>query len=62
MGEKSESDSVELLGSIPRQGFQTTFTSPQFYSFAFAEAISVDGSSLKNSTVVNVVMVCSRIK
>lgn len=55
-GKKSESDSVALLGSIPRQGFQTTFTSPQFYSHAFAEAVSVDGSSLRNSTVVNVAM------
>lgn len=55
-GSKSESGPLELLASVPRQGFQTTFTSPQFYSYALAEAISGDGSSLKNTTVATVVL------
>lgn len=55
-GRKSASDSMELLGSVPRQGFQTAFTSTQFFSHALAEAISGDGSSLGNSTVTSVAL------
>ncbi|KAJ5762118.1 uncharacterized protein N7511_005500 [Penicillium nucicola] len=53
-GAKSGSDQFALLVTVGKQGFQTTYTSPQFYSRAYAEAIGSDGSSLRKSPVVNV--------
>ncbi|KAJ5297784.1 hypothetical protein PENANT_c012G09208 [Penicillium antarcticum] len=53
-GASSGSDQFTLLASIGKQGFQTTYTSPQFYTRAYAEAIGSDGSSLRKSPVVNV--------
>lgn len=55
-GRKSKSDPLVLLGSVTRQGFQTTFTVPQFYSHALAEAVSVDGAGLRNSTLITVAL------
>jgi hypothetical protein len=55
-GSNSDSAPMVLLGSVPRQGFQTTFTSPQPCSHALAEAISPDGAGLRNSTIVTVTL------
>ncbi|KAJ5310290.1 uncharacterized protein N7443_002751 [Penicillium atrosanguineum] len=55
-GSKSNSDPLVLLGSVTRQGFQTTFTFPQFYSHALAEAVSADGTGLRNSTIITVAL------
>ncbi|KAJ6006975.1 ASST-domain-containing protein [Penicillium canescens] len=53
-GSSSASDPFVLLAGVGKQGFQTTYTSPKFYPRAFAEAVASDGSSMKNSSVVNV--------
>jgi hypothetical protein len=53
-GANSASDQFVLLAKISKQGFQTAYTSPSFHPLVFAEAVAVDGSSLKNSSVVKV--------
>lgn len=53
-GTSSASDQFVLLAKIGKQGFQTTYTSPSFHPLAFAEAVAIDGSSIKNSSVVKV--------
>ncbi|CAI7616629.1 unnamed protein product [Penicillium discolor] len=53
-GTSSASDQFVLLAKIGKQGFQTTYTSPSFHLLAFAEAVAIDGSSIKNSSVVKV--------
>jgi hypothetical protein len=53
-GYTSESDPLVHLGSVARQGFQTTFTTSQFYSPVFAEAVALNGTGLRNSTMVRV--------
>jgi hypothetical protein len=53
-GSSTESGPMQYLGSAPKQGFQTTFTTPKFYSHAIAEAASVDGIRVRNTTVATV--------
>ncbi|OOQ88669.1 hypothetical protein PEBR_13090 [Penicillium brasilianum] len=53
-GSNTESGPMQLLGSAPKQGFQTTFTTPKFYSHAIAEAVAVDGIRVENTTVATV--------
>lgn len=53
-GSSSTPDQFVLLAGVGKQGFQTTYTSPKFYPRAFAEAVALDGSSMKNSSVVTV--------
>jgi hypothetical protein len=53
-GTTSASDQFVLLASVGKQGFQTTYTSPKFHPQAFAQAITVNGSSLRDSVVVKV--------
>ncbi|KAJ5322319.1 hypothetical protein N7452_010608 [Penicillium brevicompactum] len=50
------SDKFVLLSKLGKQGFQTTYTSPTFHPRAFAEAVAADGSSLKKSSEVNVLV------
>jgi hypothetical protein len=47
------SDEFVPLDAIQRQGFQTTYTSMNYHPKAFAEAITADGLSLANSSVVD---------
>ncbi|KAJ5110380.1 ASST-domain-containing protein [Penicillium argentinense] len=50
-GTTSASDEFALLATVGKQGFQTTYTSPNFHPLAFAESVAVDGSSMRNSSV-----------
>ncbi|GMG47171.1 unnamed protein product [Aspergillus oryzae var. brunneus] len=52
-GTTSTSEEFTLLTKADRQGFQTTYTSTDYHPRAYAEAVSSDGSSLGNSSVVN---------
>ncbi|KOC09279.1 hypothetical protein AFLA70_39g003881 [Aspergillus flavus AF70] len=52
-GTTSTSEEFRLLTKADRQGFQTTYTSTDYHPRAYAEAVSSDGSSLGNSSVVN---------
>ncbi|KAJ5677630.1 uncharacterized protein N7477_003263 [Penicillium maclennaniae] len=50
-GRESSSDLLVLFGSVTRQGFQTTFTVPRFCSHVLAEAVSVNGTGLRNTSL-----------
>ncbi|KAE8320792.1 ASST-domain-containing protein [Aspergillus sergii] len=52
-GTTSTSEEFTLLSKADRQGFQTTYTSTNYHPRAYAEAVSSDGSSLGNSSVVD---------
>ncbi|KAE8380382.1 ASST-domain-containing protein [Aspergillus bertholletiae] len=52
-GTTSDSDQFMLLAKADRQGFQTTYTSTNYHPQAYAEALSSDGTALRNSSVVN---------
>jgi hypothetical protein len=49
-------NSVSLLGSSPRTGFETMFMSSGYHGHVFAEAIAADGKSLGNSSIEAVVV------
>ncbi|KAE8395620.1 ASST-domain-containing protein [Aspergillus alliaceus] len=51
-GTNSSSDQFTLLSRVGKQGFQSTYTSPNYHPRAYAEAASSDGTSLGNSSVV----------
>ncbi|KAE8356255.1 ASST-domain-containing protein [Aspergillus coremiiformis] len=52
-GTNSSSDVFTLLSRADNQGFQSTYTSPNYHPRTYAEAISRNGTSLGNSSVVN---------
>ncbi|KAB8226723.1 ASST-domain-containing protein [Aspergillus novoparasiticus] len=52
-GTTSTSEEFTMLSKVDRQGFQTTYTSTDYHPRAYAEALSSDGSSLGNSSVVD---------
>ncbi|KNG91401.1 hypothetical protein ANOM_000431 [Aspergillus nomiae NRRL 13137] len=60
-GTTSASDEFTLVAKADRQGFQTTYTSSTYYSRAYAEAASSDGSSLGNSSVVDTTSTLSKM-
>ena len=40
----------KLLGATTKQGFETVWTTPQFYPWVMVEALGPDGTSLRNSS------------
>jgi hypothetical protein len=46
------SDSFKLAGFGVKSGFETNFTANEYGKWAFAEAVSVNGTSLRNSSMV----------
>ena len=48
----NNSTAFVLAGAQERQGFETRFSIPGYHQWAFAESVAVDGTSLRNSSVV----------
>lgn len=48
----ASSTGFERIGSADKSGFETVFVWPDRLGFVFAEAISADGESLRNSSIV----------
>ena len=50
-GSNDLNDSFHKIGSTGKIGFETTYTSDTHFVYTFVEAIGMDGSSLRNSSV-----------
>lgn len=51
---RNRSSEMKVLGSIAKFGFETDFASEEHVDFAFAEAVSREGASLRNSSIQEV--------
>ena len=49
-GRNDTGQPFEILGTIPKEGFETNFTSNQYLPITFAEALSQYGQSIRNSS------------
>ncbi|MCJ1350716.1 MAG: hypothetical protein MMC33_000697 [Icmadophila ericetorum] len=48
----SEPTSLQMVGSVKKNGFETTTTVPQYYAYTIVEAVAGNGTALRNSTVI----------
>lgn len=49
-GAQNIGDTFDTLGDTSKSGFETLWTAPQFYRWVMVEAVSSDGTGLRNSS------------